>query len=77
MLLTNMDDDDTHVFRCIDAVFTALPNICMLCCNLGSNKSRQLREHLLVGKLSFSDSHNATLQIRVKKLFGTYVHFHC
>ena len=25
-----------------------------------------------MGKLSFSDSHNATLQIRVKKLFGTY-----
>ena len=37
----------THVFRCIDAVFTALPNICMLGCNRGTiNQARSL-EHTL------------------------------
>ena len=36
----------THVFRCIDAVFTALPNICMLCCNRGTiNQARSLETH--------------------------------
>ena len=46
VLLTTKNMMMTHVFRCIDAVFTALPNICMLCCNRGTiNQARSLETH--------------------------------
>ena len=76
VLLTNMDDDDTHVFRCIDAVFTALPNICMLCCNLGSNKSRQLRE-LAGGETVIFRFTQYYVTNKSEETFWYVQHFHC
>ena len=49
----------THVFRCIDAVFTALPNICM-------PKYNKSREHIESRGRKLSFSRNATSHLSTR-----------